>query len=116
MNLPPLYHWSPSERRVEILQDGLKVFSEPVVHGAGRAPYLCFGTCPRQAWSLSGDLDWVSEKEEWDLWQIILSKDDDVHIRMESGTYIYEVRTFNSIPADRVWLVAQREPAVFIER
>jgi hypothetical protein len=61
-------------------------------------------------------MDWTSEIEEWDLWQITLSENDQTHIRMECGTHIYEVRTFNSIPADRVWLVAQREPPVFIER
>jgi hypothetical protein len=112
MNVGLLYHWSPSIRREGILREGLKVYSEPVTHtGDERYPYLCFGPTPSAAWGLSGDMEWTSEHEQWDLWQVRLVEGDEVHVRAEFGPTIYEVRVRNSIPADRVWYVGTREPA-----
>lgn len=109
MIIGPIYHWSPSSRRDSILRDGLKIFSEPVTHsGEESYPYLCFGTSPSAAWGLSGDMEWNSEHENWDLWQIRLSDDDEVHYRADFGPNIKEIRTRNSIPVDRVWFVGKR--------
>lgn len=109
MILPVLYHWSPTARREEILREGLKPYSAPVTHsGEERYPYLCFSPRPSRAWGLSGDMEWTSNHEEWDLWEVRLVDGDEVHIRPGFGPEIAEVRVRNAIPADRVWYVASR--------
>src|SRR4051794_28120131 len=109
VTLGSVFHWSPAARRDAILREGLRVFSSPVTHsGVESYPYLCFSPTPSGAWSLSGDMEWTSDHEEWDLWQVRLSDDDEVHIRAEYGPHICEIRTRNSIPADRVWYVGTR--------
>lgn len=117
----PVYHWSPTSRRREIRQNGLRPFSEPVVSAGGDPedpdveahcwPYLCFGCDPAMAWGYSGDMGYVSEIEEWDLWQVRLEEGDEIHYRAEFGPRIIEVRCATPIPADRCWLVGSREPA-----
>lgn len=112
--LPPGYHWSPKDRREAIRADGLKPYSPPVLtmepaadwaHGFG---CICLGLTPARAWSLSGDMQHVSEIEEWDLWQIALADGDEIRVRAEFGPCIKEIRVFNPIPADRLWWVAER--------
>lgn len=104
-----VYHWAPSERREEILRDGLKVYSQPVTHTSDhRFPYLCFGFTPSGAWGYSGAIEWANEIEEWDLWQVSLTKDDEIHIRSEFGNELIELRVKNSIHAERIWFVGQR--------
>lgn len=111
MNVGTVYHWSPIERRDEILRDGLKLLSEPVVHsGEESFPYLCFSPDPLRAWRLSGDMGWTSEYEEWDLWLVSLVDGDEIHIQPEWGPEITEIRCRNSIPASRIHWVALREP------
>ena len=116
MNLPMLYHWSPRDRRETIRSEGLKPYSQSTLvsedasaewaHGFG---CICFGTDPARAWSLSGDMQHVSEIEEWDLWQLQRVADaDEVRIGAEFGPEIMEVRIFNPIPADRLWWVGVR--------
>lgn len=112
MLLPALYHWSPTERRVEILRDGLKPYSAAVLHSLGNFPYVCLSPTPSSAWSMSGDMEWASEIESWDLWQVRLNEHDEVHVRAEFGNRIVEVRVRNSIAAERLWYVATREPLV----
>jgi hypothetical protein len=110
MKVSPVYHWSPVERHDEILKSGLQPYSVPTVVSSTEVamPYICFGTSPATAWYLSGDMDYVSEIEDWDLWEVILNENDEVHIRAFFGNEIKEVRAYNSIPADRVWWVGQR--------
>lgn len=115
MMIETVYHWSPRSRREDILREGLKVYSNSVTHSAGKWPYICFSTDPKTAWSISGDMEWNSDEELWDLWQVTLTKSDEIHIRSEFGPYIYEVRVRNSIPADRCWWVGEREPLAMIE-
>lgn len=116
MNLPELYHWSPLERREDVRTEGLKPYQAPVLlsddaaaewaHGFG---CVCFGTDPATAWSLSGDMQHVSEIEQWDLWQLrAIADTDEVRVRAEFGARVWEVRIFNPIPADRLWWVGQR--------
>jgi hypothetical protein len=118
MLLGPLYHWSPADRREQILRDGLQPYAPPAVSGGGEMstiawPYLCFGLTAKGAWRYSGDMgyDHLSETE-WDLWQVALADTDEVHIRAEFGPRVKEVRVHNAIPADRVWWVARRDGLV----
>lgn len=124
MLLPVLYHWSPRDRYHDIVTGGLKPFSEPTVSTVNDLngttvtgwPYICLGTSPSAAWSLSGDMDWTTEIEEWDLWQVRLSDDDEVHFRAEFGASLKEIRVHNAIGPDRVWWVATRSPQVAREK
>lgn len=109
-----LYHWSPLERREAIRSEGLQPYRPPAVtvdpaqqwaHGFG---CICLAPDPARAWSLSGDMQRVSEIEQWDLWQIWLAATDEVRVRAEFGDEVKEIRVFNPIPADRLWWVATR--------
>src|SRR4051794_20540121 len=113
MILPPLYHWSPKERRSQIRKEGLLPYSRTrfAPDDSGLAvgyPYVCLSTSPSQAWGLSGDIDHEFEYDEWDLWQVNLSDDDEVFIRAEFGRTIKEVRVRNPVPPDRIWHVGVR--------
>lgn len=116
VNLPTLYHWSPRDRREEIREVGLTPYKPGTLvsddaaaewaHGFG---CICFGTDPASAWSLSGDMQHVSEIETWDLWQLReIADGDEVRVRAEFGPRIWEVRIFNPVAADRLWWVAER--------
>lgn len=80
-----------------------------------RWAYICLSPTPSSAWSLTPGADRDCEIEEWDLWQVRLEEHDDVRIRPYGGNVIREVRVHNSLPADRLWWVAQREPMCVIE-
>jgi hypothetical protein len=110
-SLDPLFHWSPSTNRMEILREGLKPYAVPTAHGPDLVyPYICLSPTPSAGWGLSGDIDIVGDIEEWDLWQVRVSSDDRVNVVDCIGPYPQEVRVRNAIPADRIWWVAQRTP------
>lgn len=109
MILPPLYHWSPRERREAILAEGLQPYKQSISLPTHGFHYICLGTSPAGAWRLSGDMSWASEIEEWDLWEVRLGEHDEMHVNAEFGDRIKEVRIRNVIPPDRVWYVATRE-------
>lgn len=112
-----LYHWSPVERRQQILQEGLKVYSEPVTHtGSLCYPYVCFGVTPSAAWGLSGDIFEDEEYAAWDLWQYRVRESDSVRVRPDFGPRLQEVRIQNSIPAGELWWVATREGLCAVEK
>lgn len=115
--LGTLYHWSPITRRVAILQDGLKPYQAPVTHSGGEHayPYVCLSPAPSTAWGLSGDMEWTSEIEEWDLWQVQIPDAVEVHVRPNHGPLIEEIKVYGAIPADHVWYVATRTPLCAIE-
>jgi hypothetical protein len=117
VKLDSVYHWSPTDRRDSIRANGLNPYSPPCVGGIPQdewanhdARVICFGTCPRSAWNLSGAMDYESLTEfcGWDLWQAELGEHDTVQTRTETGPDIWEVRVFNTIPPDRLWLVGER--------
>lgn len=107
----PLFHWSPRERRELILREGLQIYSEPVTHSDPNLshPWICFGTTPSNAWSLSGDVEWTGEIEVWDLWQHWIGEQDDVRVLATFGDVISEVRINNTIPPDKLWYVGTRD-------
>lgn len=111
MYLDVAYHWSPTENRVSIMRDGLKPYSNPTVHTGDLAyDYICLGFSPLGAWSLSGGMDWMSEIEEWDLWEVRLKENDELHIRPEFGNSFQEIKCRSALPSDRVKFVAKRVP------
>lgn len=104
-----MYHWSPSERRDSIIKHGL-VPGAPSAVCSAQIAYVCLGSTPAGAWSLSGDLEWLEEIEDWDLWQVTLADGDEVRVRGDFGPRIVEVKVHNTIPPDRVWWVGIRQP------
>lgn len=107
MLLPALYHWSPAERYQDINTGGLVAGSRETV-ASSALQTVCLGTDPQAAWSLSGAMDWCSEIDEWDLWQVQLADTDEVTLRAEFGPQICEVKIRNSVPRDRIWFVGRR--------
>lgn len=77
------------------------VDSEAFVHA------VCLGTSPSHAWSLSGGI-WAERGAEWDLWQVTLDDDDEVHPLPFFGHRLHEIRVANPIPKRQVWYVASR--------
>lgn len=69
---------------------------------------VCLGTSPSHAWSLSGGI-WADRESEWDLWQVSLDANDEVHPLPFFGNRLEEVRVANRIPKSRVWYVATRK-------
>jgi len=109
LRIKSLYHWSPSENRKSILQDGLKIVSPSLNKPDGYFSYICLGTTPSSAWGLIPVDPVEYEKDSWDLWQVSLSDSDHIDIRGDHVPYVREIRVNNSIPADRVWWVGKRK-------
>lgn len=107
MRLEYLYHWAPSGRYVNILAEGLRPGRDPNVASCV-LPYVCLGTSPSTAWSLSGAMDWAAEIDQWDLWQARVVDGDDIRIRPDFLPTIREVKVYGPIPADRIWYAGTR--------
>jgi hypothetical protein len=112
--LGQLYHWSPSTRRVDILREGLQVYSEACTHADGllRWPYICLSPHPSQAWALSVDAANSNNDndpiEEWDLWQVTVPDGAEVHVQPFWGRRIQEIKVYTSIPADHIFFCGER--------
>lgn len=106
--LGQMYHWSPSVRRVDILKTGLQVYSEACTHADGtlRWPYICLSPHPSAAWALSVDMQ--PDIEEWDLWQVSVPDNAEVHVRPFWGRRIEEIKVYTSIPADHIFFCGER--------
>lgn len=106
--LGQLYHWSPSARRVDILQGGLQVYQEACTHADGilRWPYICLSPHPSAAWALSVDMQ--PEIEEWDLWQVSVPDGAEVHVRPFWGRRVEEFKIYTSIPTDHIFFCGER--------
>ncbi|MCU1488289.1 MAG: hypothetical protein JWN67_5035 [Actinomycetia bacterium] len=122
--LPPLFHWSRSSSRASIIRRGLRPTTMTAVWVRPDRPVpvprhavvdveaesllaVCLGTSPSTAWNLSGRIS-AEKGEAWDLWEVQLGPDDEVHFRPVYGDDLDEVRVVNRIPKSRCWLVAQR--------
>lgn len=110
MNLYPLFHWSPAERREAIRSQGLQPYSYPVTHTTQdhRFHYICLSPTPSMGWGLSGAMEWVSEVDDWDLWQVEIPPKAEVHVRPQWGPTIEEVKVYSPIPVDYIWYVGTR--------
>lgn len=111
--LGPLFHWSPSPRRSQIVRRGLvpgsrpTVSSVPAVHDG--VEVVCLATDPLVGWSLSGAMRWARQLgHDWDLWQVALVDSDVTFVRAEYGARVLEVRVANRIPKARVQLLGTR--------
>jgi hypothetical protein len=108
-----LFHWSPSDRRKQIIRHGLMPGSRPTI---GSIPsvhdghqVVCLATDPLVGWSLSGNMSWARDLGvDWDLWQVSLADDDMTFVRAEYGGHIQEVRVGNRIPKSRVTFLGTR--------
>lgn len=116
MRLGPLYHWSPTARRLAILAEGLVPYAQPVVHAGGEGderfafPYICLSPSAQLAWHFSGGSrdELEDEFDGWDLWHVDLPTRADVRILPFWGDRVQEVRVRSAIPASDVWYVATR--------
>jgi hypothetical protein len=126
--LPVLFHWSPREMRDGIKRRGLKptcptslTYSAEVIPGTANGRWLegedasarmvCLGTSPSHAWSLSGAI-FAERGDVFDLWQVTLDDEDEVHPLCFFGYKLDEIRVRNRIPKRRVWWVAERTVGV----
>ena len=105
--LDQLYHWSPKDRRLGILQNGLQLMAKAQVNTVP-FPWICLGTTPSSAWGLTL-AEQRLEIEVWDLWQVTLAEKDHVDILAEWGPAIREVRVHNGLPSDRLWWIGERD-------
>lgn len=116
--LGPLYHWSPRERRKSIdrlgLVPGKKNFAgygdyTNSVTGEDEVylqPSLSFSTTPATAWNYSHGV-WKTAGT-FDLWEVYLLPEDEVHINPMWGSRIIEVRVHNRIMKSRLVWVGER--------
>jgi len=74
--------------------------------GEFRQPMICFSPDPTTAWNYSHGT-WKSEGT-FDLWQIWLEPEDEVHVQPFWGAQPIEVRIANRIPKRRLHWVAER--------
>ncbi len=115
----PLYHWSPRERLASIKRLGLvparRNHHGPVYHwdengDETRSEYrqdsISFSLDAATAWSFSHGA-WKSVGI-FDLWQVWLVKDDEVHISPMWGGRIIEIRVKNRIRKARLIWVGER--------
>ncbi len=118
LHLPALYHWSPTDRRKQIIRRGLVPGSRPTVStvstvggadesGSGRH-MVCLGPDPATAWSYSGGLPWLKGTLSWDLWQVHITDGDEVHVMPFWGRGLMEIRVANRIPKSRLIYLGTR--------
>jgi hypothetical protein len=109
----PLYHWSPTSRRKQIIRYGLRPYMRPNTtmgeDWGHKAPVVCFADTPSWAWALSGAMRWTPTGE-WDLWQTFLEDliDPVILASDERPSGIYEVRTEFRVYKRFLWLVGTR--------
>jgi hypothetical protein len=106
MILHPLFHYSPTARRLSIPRRGLQLNRAPVTSTA-RCGYICLSQTPSLAWTLSAAAS-GERGQEWDCWQVSLDLTDEVEVRPFTGNRIQELRVRNPIPKSRIWLVGTR--------
>ena len=103
-----VYHWSPTSRRQQIEERGLRIRSLSL-HAPIRYPMVCFAPDPLSAWSMSGGTFVIDGEDSWDLWGVYAG---DLRYGFEvipnDDATIRELRVYRSVPADAVHLVGSR--------
>lgn len=109
--MPPLFHWSPAERRGQIVRYGLRPRMRPTISTPGwRAPYVCLAETPSWAWALSGmRAERDREPGHWDLWQVDVNGLLGETVPTYDEHRWHEVRVQERIYKRRMWHVATRE-------
>lgn len=100
-----LYHWSPVERRGQILKHGLRINSRPVQHSQ-EFPHICFSDSPSLAWALSAHC--MNTGGEWDLWMMWSNILDNPIGRREDLGFPTEYRVYENIPKKHIWHVGTK--------
>lgn len=104
----PLYHWSPVERRKQILRFGLKPHSKSRC-GQWKPPYVCFSDSPSLAWGLSACFS--DGPGEWDLW-MMWSNSPTGYETLTTGHNPSgkptEYRVYERVPKSKLWHVGVR--------
>ena len=106
----PLFHWSPIERRPQILRHGLRPAQRSTTNSDDwRAPHVCFADTPSWAWCLSAGCV-GAPGSEWDLWQTWFYELDGRKVIRDATrpSGIYEVRTTVRVPKSALWHVGTR--------
>ena len=101
-----LFHWSPAERRKQILKYGLRpgCFSRC---GQWKPPYVCFSKTPSLAWALSGIRD--DKPGTWDLWQMWSNVPKGYETLSTDGSgKPTEYRVYHRIFKRDVWYIGSR--------
>lgn len=112
MQVGPIFHWSPRDRRPGILRRGLLPLqratctSDPDADEF-RQPMVCLSSSPHTAWRYSGGI-FGRTGQTWDLWQVRLVDDDALHTVPCWGSRVDEFRVANRIPKSRLWWVGER--------
>lgn len=106
----PLFHWSPTTRRNQIMHYGMRI-SMRSVDGLWRPPYTCWATDPNMAWQLSGAIH--PEVPQWDLWEtwsdVPSGAEALVDCRRDNGEYyVKEYRIYERIWKRNLWFVGTR--------
>jgi len=103
-----LYHWSPVERRPQILKRGLRPHVTSRC-GQLKPPYVCFSDSPSLAWILSADM--TDALGDWDLWMVWSNVPSKLTRRtdLENGRgRPTEFRAHEPIPKSKLWYVGVR--------
>lgn len=101
-----LFHWSPMDRRKQILRYGLRPYCRSTTNVQWKAPYVSFATSPSLAWGLSGDLR--PDIDSWDLWQTWADRVSSYEELSFNETTEAEVRIYERIFKRDIWYVATR--------
>lgn len=102
-----LYHWSPRDRRKQILRYGLK----PGVKsrdGLWKPPYVCLSDRPSLAWSLSGGMRSVPKGTTWDLWEVWLGGVRGYEVIPRDDGSPKEYRVYERIYKRDMWWAGER--------
>lgn len=108
----PLFHWSPTARRKQILRYGLRPAMRVTTHPdpeVRRWPNICFADTPAWAWALSG-AQRSAPSGSWDLWQTWANRLTEPMASVDSSDYggIHEVRTEHRVYKRDLWFVGTR--------
>lgn len=107
-----LYHWSPAERRKQIVKYGLRpgsVSSDRL----WRPPYVCFADSPYRAWLLIGR--YRPEIRDWDLWHTSSGDLDGYEVIPSDDGEPREYRVYHRVFKRHLWMVGSRQNEHFTE-
>lgn len=107
VEVPALFHWSPSSRRKGIERRGL-VPGSLAIDRKWRPPYIALAPSPEAAWQMSGEDERGAGHPSWDLWQVWLSNVGAEAIPYDDGS-AREFRVYERIYRRDLWLVGTRQ-------
>lgn len=101
------YHWSPTERRNQIIRYGLMP-GQWSTDKLWKPPCVCLASTPNLAWVLSGRTSRGSQIDSWDLWEVFVGDQSGYEeLYFDSGV-VKEIRVYERIYKRNVWFVGER--------